>query len=185
MKKRASSALALTCTLLLAGCSSDTTTESTASAETGPHLTAAGEVFDPAAHDVDNPDEACGNDPGRTEIEEFDRAPWPDLNLDAGVGIMTCGNAQGAGFRHIADGHVDDFGEIADLVDADWEDVAWFAIDMALEEPSDVYLYRDDIVNYLVELHYVDSVGDIQQSWTVVVGVGLETAQIITSFPRN
>lgn len=185
MKTRASSALALIGTLLVAGCSTDTTTEPTASADSTPHLIAAGQVFDPVAHDVEDPEQACGNDPGRTELEQFDRAAWPDIELEEGVGIMTCGNAQGAGFRHIADGHVDDFGEIADLVGSSWEDVAWFAIDVALEEPSEVYLYRDDIVNYLVELHYVDSVGDIQSSWTVVVGVGLESDQIITSFPRD
>ena len=189
-KKRASSlSLLMAGALLLSGCQSGASDESAVSSDatppSGPHLVAAGQVFDPVAHDVETPEEACGSEAGRTELEEFDRAAWPDLGLDGGVGVMTCGNADGAGFRHIADGHTDDFGEIADLVGSSWEDVAWFAIDMALEAPTEVEMYRDDIANYLVLLEYVDEGGEVVQSWPVVVGVGLETDHIITSFPRD
>ncbi|MGO3648073.1 hypothetical protein [Agrococcus casei] len=189
-KKRASSLTVLAIgALLLSGCQATASESPTEAADQtsieGPHLVAAGQVFDPVAHDVDNPEEACGSDAGRTELAEFDRVEWPDLGIDGGVGVMTCGNAAGAGFRHIADGHTGDFGEIADLVDSSWEDVAWFAIDMALEAPSEVEMYRDDIANYLIVLEYVDEGGEVVQSWPVVVGVGLDTDHIITSFPRD
>lgn len=187
MKKTKTNSLVLFAigALLLSGCQAGAHDAHEPSEATGPYLTAGGQIFDPVEHDVENPEEACGNDAGRTELEAFDRVEWPELDLEAGEGIMTCGNAQGAGFRHIADGHTDDYGEIADLVGADWEDVAWFAIDMALEAPTSVEVYRDDIVNYLVQLEYVNEDGDIEQSWSVVVGVGLETDRIITSFPRD
>ncbi|WP_405218709.1 hypothetical protein [Agrococcus sp. Ld7] len=147
----------------------------------GPHLTVAGLVFDPIADDVD-PDGACESVAGREALEEFDRAPWPELDVPAGSATMTCGNASGAGWRHIADGHTRDFGELADPVGADWEDVAWFAIDRALEEPTRVEAYRDDIVNYDVLVELVDD-ERVERSWVVTVGFGLGSGQIITAFP--
>ena len=92
-------------------------------------------------------------------LETFDRAAWSQLGVAAGDAVLRCGNADGAGWRHIADGHTGDFGELAALVDAGWEDVAWFAIDRALERPTVVERYRDDIVNYDVLVDYVD--GDL------------------------
>lgn len=150
-------------------------------APSGPHLTAEGRVFDPAADDVD-PGADCEGEAGRTAYEVFDRAAWPALDVTAGDATLTCGNASGAGWRHIADGHTGDFGELAQLVDAEWEDVAVFAIDRALEQPTRVESYRDDIVNYDVLVEYVDG-GEAQRSWMVTVGVGLGSGQIITSFP--
>jgi len=67
-------------------------------------------------------------------------------------------------------------------VDAEWEDVAVFAIDRALEQPTRVESYRDDIVNYDVLVEYVDG-GQAERSWMVTVGVGLGSGQVITSFP--
>lgn len=147
----------------------------------GPHLIASGRVFDPAADDVD-PDDDCEGEAGRTAYEVFDRAAWPALDVTAGDATLTCGNASGAGWRHVADGHTGDFGELAELVDAEWEDVAVFAIDRALEQPTRVESYRDDIVNYDVLVEYVDG-GQAERSWMVTVGVGLGSGQIITSFP--
>ncbi|WP_072314770.1 hypothetical protein [Agrococcus sp. Marseille-P2731] len=147
----------------------------------GPHLLAEGRAFDPARDDVD-PETDCDGRGGRETLTTFDRSAWPGLDVTAGDARLTCGNASGAGWRHIADGHTDDFGELADLVDADWEDVAWFAIDRALEQPTRVEEYRDDIVNYDVLVEYVDG-GAVERSWMVTVGVGLGSGQIITSFP--
>ncbi|WP_347755072.1 hypothetical protein [Agrococcus sp. ProA11] len=147
----------------------------------GPHLVVAGLVFDPITDDVD-PDGVCDGMAGRETLEVFDRAPWPELDVPAGGATMTCGNASGAGWRHIADGHTGDFGELADLVGAEWEDVAWFAIDRALEEPTRVEAYRDDIVNYDVLVELVDD-EQVERSWMVTVGFGLGSEQIITSFP--
>ena len=151
------------------------------SAPDGPHLRAEGLVFDPIADDVD-PDADCEGVAGRETLEVFDRAAWPALDVTAGDATMTCGNASGAGWRHIADGHTGDFGELADLVGAEWEDVAWFAIDRALEQPTRVEEYRDDIVNYDVLVEYVDG-GEAERSWMVTVGVGLGSGHVITSFP--
>jgi hypothetical protein len=147
----------------------------------GPHLTAGGRVFDPVADDVGGT-EVCEGRAGRETLETFDRAAWASLDLPAGGAELTCGNAEGAGWRHIADGHTGDFGELAALVGAGWEDVAWFAIDRALEEPTRVEPYRDDIVNYDVLVEYVDG-GRAERSWMVTVGVGLGSGRIITSFP--
>lgn len=147
----------------------------------GPHLIVEGLVFDPVADDVD-PDGECEGVAGRDAYEVFDRAAWPELDVSAGDATLTCGNASGAGWRHIADGHTGDFGELAALVQADWEDVAVFAIDRALEQPTRVERYRDDIVNYDVLVEYVDG-GETSRSWMVTVGVGLGSGQIITSFP--
>lgn len=146
-----------------------------------PHLRAEGRVFDPVSDDVPGV-EACDGSAGRETLDTFDRAAWPDLEVAAGTARLTCGNADGAGWRHIADGHTDDFAELADLVGAGWEDVAWFAIDRALEQPTRVEAYRDDIVNYDVLVELAD--GDrAERSWIVTVGVGLGSGQIITSFP--
>lgn len=151
------------------------------SAPEGPHLTAAGRVFDPAADDVGGT-EVCDGRGGRETLEMFDRAAWAALDVPAGAAELTCGSAEGAGWRHIADGHTGDFGELAALVGAGWEDVAWFAIDRALEAPTRVEPYRDDIVNYDVLVEYVDG-GRAERSWMVTVGVGLGSGRIITSFP--
>lgn len=147
----------------------------------GPHLVAEGRIFDPVADDVD-PDAECEGEAGRATLETFDRAAWPELDVTAGDATMTCGNASGAGWRHIADGHTGDFGDLAELVEASWEDVAVFAIDRALEQPTRVEAYRDDIVNYDVLVEYVDG-GQVDRSWMVTVGFGLGSGQIITSFP--
>ena len=147
----------------------------------GPHLVAEGRVFDPVADDVD-PDADCEGVSGRDTLDTFDRAAWPGLDVAAGDARMTCGNASGSGWRHIADGHTGDFDELAQLVGAEWEDVAWFAIDRALEQPTRVEAYRDDIVNYDVLVEHVDG-GQVERSWMVTVGVGLGSGQIITSFP--
>lgn len=169
--------------LALASCAS-TAPEAVDQAPSEPHLTAGGIAFDPIEHDVEDTS-VCAGEPGRTVLEEFDRAPWGELDLGAGSAVMTCGHADGAGWLHIADGHTDDYGAIAELVDSSWEDVAWFAIDLALENPTAVEQYADDIANYLLTLEYVDADGEVEQSWTVVVGVGLTSDRIITSFPRD
>jgi hypothetical protein len=150
-------------------------------APTGAHLAAAGRAFDPVADDVGGT-EVCDGLAGREALETFDRAGWPALGVEAGDAVLTCGNADGAGWRHIADGHTGDFGELAELVGAGWEDVAWFAIDRALEQPTRVEAYRDDIVNYDVLVEYVDG-GTVERSWIVTVGVGLGSGRVITSFP--
>lgn len=151
------------------------------SAPTGPHLRAEGRAFDPLAEDVGGT-EVCDGREGRETLETFDRSAWPALGVAVGDAVLRCGTAGGAGWRHIADRHTDDFGELAALVGAGWEDVAWFAIDRALEQPTRVESYRDDIVNYDVLVEYVDG-GRAQRSWMVTVGVGLDSWQVITSFP--
>jgi hypothetical protein len=153
----------------------------TASAPTGPHLLAEGRPLDPVADDVGGT-EVCDGRAGRDTLETFERAGWPALGVGAGEAELRCGNADGAGWRHIADGHTGDFGELAELVGAGWEDVAWFAIDRALEQPTRVEPYRDDIVNYDVLVEYVDG-GRVERSWMVTVGVGLGSGQVITAFP--
>lgn len=168
--------------LLLAGCSA--TLPTTAPPHDGPYLVANDVRFDPVAHDVDD-ETVCEGMPGTEVLERFDRADSAELNLESGEALMTCGHPDGAGWRHIADGHTDDFGEIAELVESSWEDVAWFAIDRALEDPTEVVMYRDDIANFIVLLAYVGLSGEVEQQWQVVVGVGLTTDKIITSFPRN
>ncbi|MCR8671521.1 hypothetical protein, partial [Agrococcus sp. HG114] len=142
---------------------------------------AEGVAFDPSAHDVE-PDAECGRMADRAELERFDRAASPALGVAAGEAIMTCGSAEGAGWRHIADGHTGDFGELAEAIGADWEDVAWFAIDRALEQPTRVEPYRDDIVNYDVLVEQVEG-GETVRSWMVTVGVGLSSERVITAFP--
>lgn len=168
----------------VAGCSSPVEVTDEPESASGPHLVAGGVVFDPVEHDVDDTS-VCDGEPGRAVLEVFDRAAWDSLDLDAGDALMTCGHPDGAGWLHIADGHTDDYGEIAELVGADWEDVAWFAIDRALEEPTAVEQYADDIANYLVLLEYIGEDGEVEQSWMAVVGVGLTSERIITSFPRD
>lgn len=150
-------------------------------APSGPHLSAEGRAFDPVIDDVGGT-EVCDGRAGREALETFDRAAWPELGVAAGEAVLRCGNADGAGWRHIADGHTGDFGELASLVGAGWEDVAWFAIDRALEAPTAVERYRDDIVNYDVLVELVDQ-GQVERSWMVTVGVGIGSGQIITSFP--
>ncbi len=147
----------------------------------GPHLAAGGRILDPVADDVGGT-EVCDGRDGRETLETFDRAAWAALDVPAGDAELRCGNADGAGWRHIADGHTGDFGELAALVGVGWEDVAWFAIDRALEEPTRVEPYRDDIVNYDVLVEYIDG-GRAERSWMVTVGVGLGSGHIITSFP--
>ncbi|MGY3127581.1 hypothetical protein ACVWW9_001080 [Agrococcus sp. UYP33] len=154
---------------------------SEASAPTGPHLTAAGRWLDPIADDVGGT-EVCDGRAGRDALATFDRAAAPELGVAAGDATLTCGNADGAGWRHIADGHTGDFGELGGLVGAGWEDVAWFAIDLALEQPTRVEPYRDDIANYDVLVEYVDG-GSVERSWMVTVGVGIDSGQVITAFP--
>lgn len=127
--------------------------------------------------------EVCDGIAGSEALEVFDRAAWSDLGIAAGEATLTCGNTQGAGWRHIADGHTEDFQQLADLVGASWEDVAWFAIDEALEQPTRVEEYRDDIVNYDVLVEYVGESGSVEASWMVTVGYGLSSGQIITAFP--
>ncbi|GAA3592135.1 hypothetical protein [Agrococcus terreus] len=173
--------------LVLAGCSTLGPQPAPAPASSsgvepeGLHLRAEGVVLDPVAGDVAGTD-ACDGLAGREVLETFDRAAWPDLDVSAGEGVLTCGNADGAGWRHIADGHTGDFGELAEEVGAGWEDVAWFAIDRALEQPTRVEAYRDDIVNYDVLVELVDG-GAVERSWMVTVGVGLGTGNVITAFP--
>lgn len=150
-------------------------------APSGPHLSAEGRAFDPVIDDVGGT-EVCDGRAGREALETFDRAAWPELGVAAGEAVLRCGNADGAGWRHIADGHTGDFGELASFVGAGWEDVAWFAIDRALEAPTAVERYRDDIVNYDVLVELVDQ-GQVERSWMVTVGVGIGSGQIITSFP--
>lgn len=184
---------AIVVALALAGCTTLASTTERSSGRTlepapagsqapeGAHLVAEGRAFDPRADDVD-PLAACEGLDGRATLEVFDRAAWPALDVAAGDATLTCGNATGAGWRHIADGHTRDFGELAALVDADWEDVAWFAIDRALEQPTRVEAYRDDIVNYDVLVELVDG-ARAERSWMVTVGVGLGSGRIITAFP--
>ncbi len=147
----------------------------------GPQLVAEGRAFEPSAADVD-PLADCEGLDGRASLEVLDRAAWPALDVAAGGATMTCGNADGAGWRHIAHGHTGDFAELAALVDAEWDDVAWFAIERALEQPTRVEAYRDDIVNYDVLVELVDD-GRVERAWMVTVGVGLGSERIITAFP--
>ncbi|HIY67119.1 MAG TPA: hypothetical protein H9830_12690 [Candidatus Agrococcus pullicola] len=169
--------------LLLTGCGA-LADDTAGSVPDGSYLVANELIFDPVQHDVED-QSVCNGLPGEEVLERFDRADAAELNLAPGEALMTCGHADGAGWRHIADGHTDDFGEIAELVDSSWEDVAWFVIDRALERPSDVVLYREDIANFIVLLEYVGESGDVEQQWEIVVGVGLTSDKIITSFPRN
>lgn len=175
----------------LAGCSSTvgqsqqpgaSSDSGSATAPDGQHIRAGDEVFDVAVDDVAGT-EVCDGIAGSDALATFDRAAWPALDVAAGEAVMTCGNASGAGWRHIADGHTGDYQELADLVDAGWEDVAWFAIDEALENPTNVEEYRDGIVNYDVLVEFVGASGDTEREWMVTVGVGLDTGTIITSFP--
>lgn len=168
--------------LLLGGCSS--IEADPAASDDGSYLVVNDVRFDPIAHDVED-ESVCDGMPGREILERFDRADDADLALESGEALMTCGHADGAGWLHIADGHTEDFGEIADLVHSSWEDIAWFSIDQALEDPDDVYMYRDDIANFVVLVEFVGADGDVEQQWQVVVGVGLTSDNIITSFPRN
>jgi hypothetical protein len=163
------------------GSSTDARPSEQSSAPSGPHLRAEGRAFDPVADDVRGT-EVCDGRDGRETLETFDRAAWPALGVAAGEAVLRCGNADGAGWRHIADGHTGDFDELGALVGAGWEDVAWFAIDRALEQPTRVEPYRDDIVNYDVLVEHVEG-GEVQRSWMVTVGVGLGSGQIITAFP--
>lgn len=180
-------ALASSAVALLAGCTSTGPVASApSSGQPGadgpgerPHLRAEGLVFDPVAHDVD-PDAECEGRAGREALAVLDRAAWPELGVAAGDAVVRCGSADGAGWRHIAEGHTGDFGELAELVGAGWEDVAWFAIDRALEQPTRVEEYRDDILNYDVLVEHVDA-GEPTRSWMVTVGVG--SGQVITAFP--
>lgn len=177
-------AVAVVAAMLLAGCASTPVSERDAASPEplGAHLRTEQFVFDPVVGDVEGT-EVCDGRPGRDVLATFDRAAWPELGVERGEAQMTCGNADGAGWRHIADGHTGDFQELADLVDSSWEDVAWFAIDAALESPTAVEEYRDDIVNYDVLVEYVDASGDVDRSWLVTVGYGQGSGQIITSFP--
>lgn len=182
-------ACALAGTAMLAGCQGQEVVAVTSStgdeADPGqqrPYLQTATMVFDPYRHDVDGV-EVCDGVAGREALEVFDRAAWPDLGVAAGEATLTCGNADGAGWRHIADGHTGDFGELADEVGSSWEDVAWFAIDQALEAPTNVEEYRDDIVNYDVRVELVGDTGEVERAWIVTVGYGLSSSSIITSFP--
>lgn len=187
--KRALCALAAV-SALLAGCAVPAVSTAPAATDgadqdaTGFGLSTATAVFDPA-FDVPGV-EVCDGLPGREELESFDRAPWPDLDIDAGTAILTCGNADGAGWRHIADGHVGDFNDIARYLDVGWEDVAWWAIDQALEAPDQVEWYRSDIANYdvLLEVHDLET-GELVGEWMVTVGVGMTSGNIITSFPDD
>ncbi|MBO1770210.1 hypothetical protein [Agrococcus sp. TF02-05] len=176
--------LSLSAVVLLAGCSptgASAPAPGAAAPIDGPHLRAEGVAFDPVAHDVD-PGAECEGRAGREALAVLDRAAWPELGVAAGEAVMRCGSADGAGWRHIADGHTGDFGELAELVGAGWEDVAWFAIDRALEQPTRVEEYRDDILNYDVLVELVDG-GEATRSWMVTVGVGLGSGQVITAFP--
>lgn len=184
---RTAVALTSSAVVLLAGCSATGPAAPPSAAgqadgqADGPHLRAEGVAFDPVAHDVD-PDAECEGRGGREALAVLDRAAWPELGVPAGDAVMRCGNADGAGWRHIADGHTGDFGELAELVGAEWEDVAWFAIDRALEQPTQVEEYREDILNYDVLVEHVDG-GETTRSWMVTVGVGLGSGQVITAFP--
>lgn len=186
-RTRLLAAAALVASTALAGCSSPGVAapgESTpaAAAPGGPVLQTATATFDPVADDVPGT-EACDGLSGRDELEVFDRAAWAQLDVPAGDATLTCGNADGAGWRHIADGHTGDFGELADEVGSSWEDVAWFAIDQALEAPTAVEEYRPDIVNYDVRVELVSDAGEVERAWIVTVGYGLSSGSIITSFP--
>lgn len=177
-------ACAIVGSALLAGCQAVGVADpqQSAAASDGPTLQTASATFDPVADDVEGT-EACDGRAGREALEVFDRAAWPQLDVVAGEATLTCGNADGAGWRHIADGHTGDFGQLADEVGSSWEDVAWFAIDQALEAPTTVEAYRDDIVNYDVRLELVGDTGDVERAWIVTVGYGLSSSSIITSFP--
>lgn len=185
--------LALAVTLLSACAVGPTTTGPSADSPSPSSPTAVAELdyelltdedvaFDPA---VDVPGtEVCDGLAGREELEQFDRAGWSEFGIADGVAIMTCGNAEGAGWRHIADGHVGDFGELADYFGVGWEDVAWWSIQQALADPDEVEMYRDDIANYLIEIELYDTETDeLVTSWEVTVGVGLSTWNVITAFP--
>ena len=169
---------------LLAGCQTVGVADPQQSAAVpdGPTLQTASATFDPVADDVAGT-EACDGVGGREALEVFDRAAWPQLDVAAGEATLTCGNADGAGWRHIADGHTGDFARLADEVGSSWEDVAWFAIDQALEAPTTVEAYRDDIVNYDVRVELVGDTGEVERAWIVTVGYGLSSSSIITSFP--
>ncbi len=173
-------ALIASAVLTLGGCTAPDPA-SPVTAPTGEHLRSAEAVLDPVADDVAGI-EVCDGVAGREVLETFDRAAWPQLDVAAGEGLLTCGNADGAGWRHIADGHTGDFAELGDLVGVGWEDVAWFAIDQALEQPTRVEEYRDGIVNYDVLVEYVVD-GEPERAWMVTVGVGLDTDTVITAFP--
>lgn len=181
-------ACALLGTGLLAGCTTQDVVAVTPAIDgseppqSGPSLQTAAMVFDPYRFDVDGV-EACDGLAGREALEVFDRSGWPELGVAAGEATLTCGNADGAGWRHIADGHAGDFAELAHEVGASWEDVAWFAIDQALETPTSVEEYRDDIVNYDVRIELVGDTGEVERAWIVTVGYGLTSSSIITSFP--
>ena len=169
------------CALVLSGCVSHT---ETLTVDDDPYLIANSIRFDPVAHDVED-ESVCDGIPGSEILERFDRANADELEVQPGEALMTCGHPDGAGWRHIADGHTEDFGDIAALVDSSWEDVAWFAIDRALEDPDQISMYRDDIANFIVLLEYVGTSGEVELEWQVVVGVGLTSGKIITSFPRD
>ncbi|WP_430591800.1 hypothetical protein [Humidisolicoccus flavus] len=156
---------------------------SSSSNSAAPFALSAGDTqFDPA-DDVAGV-EACDGRSARTVLEEFDRAASEDPSVAGGETMLQCGYPDSQGWLHIADGHTEDFAEIADALDVGWEDVAWFAIQTALEQPTQVEMYREDIANYDILIELVDtSDGDLVNSWMVTVGVGLETNRIITSFP--
>ena len=187
-RMRLLAACALLGTGLLVGCTTQDVVvvapmgEGAESPPSGPSLQTAGMAFDPYRFDVDGV-EVCDGLSGREPLEVFDRAGWPELGVAAGEATLTCGNADGAGWRHIADGHTGDFARLADEVGSSWEDVAWFAIDQALEAPTTVEAYRDDIVNYDVRVELVGDTGEVERAWIVTVGYGLSSSSIITSFP--
>lgn len=133
---------------------------------------------------------ACGIFTDRLKvIRNFIRVAGndPRRKLAAGTSNLACGSGDSWGYRHIVDGHLQDWKNIASYTNQNWRDVADVFINITLSDPDTVtYQQKSDTfvycrIAYLVGLRTGNAVG---QTFPLVV-ISVRTTNIITAYPQD
>ncbi|MBF0817133.1 hypothetical protein E4U02_11970 [Microbacterium paludicola] len=110
---------------------------------------------------------------------------WQRRNPN-GVAKLECGTKTGYGWRHIADGHGQDWQNILTKykIAGTWSDFAKWNIGNTVGAPASApYNSTNNSYTYQAPLQIKNSKGQVVRTYTVKVPVGKTTERIITAFP--
>lgn len=103
-----------------------------------------------------------------------------------GVAKLECGTTSGYGWRHIANGHGQDWQNILTKykIAGTWSDFAKWNIGNTVGAPASApYNSANNSYTYQSPLQIKNSKGQVVRTYTVKVPVGKTTERIITAFP--
>jgi hypothetical protein len=134
---------------------------------------------------------ACGRSASRLHIvKNFAgrrRARVGSHTVAGGSSALACGRPETWGYRHIINGHLDDWENLGSLAGENWRDTANTAINSAFRDPDWVtYRAQNDTFCYTHIIYLVNKrTGQVRGTSRPRTVIGRVTKNIITSYPSS